>query len=299
MEYSKPPLTFEEQADLLISRGMTGDRDDMISRLSVTNYYRLSGYWYTFRKLPEQAFREGTAFDKVWERYAFDRHLRLLVMDAIERIEVAVRTQLAYQHSHTYGNPFSYAEDPQSLAGLSPERRERFLITLADEMKHSKEIFVDHFRKKYSVEHAFMPVWMASEIMTFGHMLTFFRGSSSEIRRAVASMFQIHDTVADSWFLMLNTIRNICAHHGRLWNRGLGIKPKIPRRDEKWHAPVSVTNDRMFAVLTILKYCLDHVAPQSAWPKRFKELISGFSDIPLASMGFPKDWECCPIWKEA
>ncbi len=65
MKYSKPPLTFEDQADLLISRGMTGNRNDMISRLSAVNYYRLSGYWHTFRKLPEQMFQDGTTLEKV------------------------------------------------------------------------------------------------------------------------------------------------------------------------------------------------------------------------------------------
>ncbi len=219
-------------------------------------------------------------------------------MDAVERVEIAVRTQLAYQHAHTYMNPFAYAEDPRSTPGWDQERRDRFLATLANEMKTSKETFVDHFRSKYGAEHAFMPIWMAAEIMTFGHMLTLFRGSSPQIKRAVASMLGIHDTVVESWLLMLNTIRNICAHHGRLWNRGLGVKPKIPNRDPKWRTLILVTNDRMFGVLTILKYCLDHVAPQSKWPHRLKELISTSSDIPLTSMGFPNDWERCPIWME-
>lgn len=297
MKYSKPPLTFEDQADLLISRGMTGDRNDIISRLSAVNYYRLSGYWHTFRKLPEQMFRDGTTFEKVWKRYAFDRHLRLLVMDAVERVEIAIRTQLAYHHAHTYKNSFAYAEDPLSTPGWDQEKRDRFLDILANEMKTSKETFVDHFRSKYGAAHVFMPIWMAAEIMTFGQMLTLFRGSSPQIKHAVASTLGIHDTVAESWLLMLNTIRNICAHHGRLWNRGLGVKPKIPKRDPQWHTPVLVANDRMFGVLTILKYCLDYIAPQSAWPKRFTELIGTFPNIPLTSMGFPKNWERCPIWK--
>ncbi len=44
MQYSKPPLTFPEQADLLLSRGLTGDKDVIISRLRAVSYYRLSGY---------------------------------------------------------------------------------------------------------------------------------------------------------------------------------------------------------------------------------------------------------------
>ena len=96
MQYAKPPLTFEQQADLLIQRGMSGDRDLLVARLSVVNYYRLSGYWHPFKGTGDQ-FQPGTSFDEVWNRYAFDRRLRLLAIDAIERVEVAVRARLAYR----------------------------------------------------------------------------------------------------------------------------------------------------------------------------------------------------------
>ncbi len=297
MKYAKPPLTFEQQADLLLSRGMTGDKGLMVSRLSVVNYYRLSGYWHTFRKLPAQDFQDGTTFEKVWTRYAFDRRLRLLVMDAVERVEIAFRTQLAYQHAHHHGSAFAYADDPAALPGLRADQRNRFLATLADDMLNSKETFAEHFRTKYGKDHAYMPIWTASEIMTFGHMLTLFRGSAQPIKRAVAAPLAVHDTVVSSWLLTLNTIRNICAHHGRLWNRAPGTKPMIPKNDAQWHLPVAVGNDRMFGVLTILKYCLDRIAPQSAWPQRVVALLDEYPAIPRASMGFPADWKNCAIWK--
>jgi len=296
MKYAKPPLTLEQQADLLLSRGMTGDRAVMVSRLAVVNYYRLSGYWHTFRKLPAREFQNGTTFEKVWTRYAFDRRLRLLVMDAVERVEIAFRTQLAYQHAHHYGSPFGYADNPAALPGLTTDQRNRFLATLADEMHNSKETFAEHFRQKYGSDHAYMPIWMASEIMTFGHMLTLFHGSAPSIKQAVATPLAVHDNVVNSWLLTLNTIRNICAHHGRLWNRALGTKPMIPRNDAQWHQPIEVANTRIFGVLTLLKYCLDRIAPQSRWAERLRALLKEFPGIPLASMGFPLDWEKCPIW---
>ncbi len=113
MEYNKPPLTVEEQAKLLIKRGLSGNLELIMSRLAAVNYYRLSGYWYPFRN-PDDSFKPGTTFDNVWELYVFDRHLRLLVMDAIERIEISVRSQLAYNHSHTYGS-FGYATQKAAL----------------------------------------------------------------------------------------------------------------------------------------------------------------------------------------
>ncbi len=117
MKYTKPALTLEEQADLLLNRGMAGDRNIMIARLRTVGYYRLSGYWFPFRKTDE-SFKEGTSFETVWNRYAFDRRLRLLVMDAIERIEVAVRSELAHYHSLHFG-PFGYATDHGTLPKLT------------------------------------------------------------------------------------------------------------------------------------------------------------------------------------
>ena len=89
MIYAKPALTFEAQADLLAA-----NRDELIARLKAVNYYRLSGYLYPFRDLPNDTFRPGADLDTVWRRYNFDRRLRLILLDAIERIEVAVRTRL-------------------------------------------------------------------------------------------------------------------------------------------------------------------------------------------------------------
>ena len=99
MRYSKPALSVEDQARLLISRGMRGDVAEIASRLAVVSYYRLSGYWYQFRKADSDNLIDGIEFSRVWELYAFDRELRLLVMDPIERVEVFVRTQLAHFHA--------------------------------------------------------------------------------------------------------------------------------------------------------------------------------------------------------
>jgi len=102
-----------------------------------------------------------------------------------------------------------------------------------------------------------------------------------------------------SWLGALNVIRNICAHHGRLWNRELGYKPYIPQKQKypQWHDPVSVPNNRIFAILTILKYLLNRVAPTSHWDQRLYKLLADYPEISTATMGFPKKWEKIEIWK--
>lgn len=106
MEYTKPWLSFEQQADFLIKeRGLIADRNELIERLSDTGYYRLSGYWYIFKRKPiaddegpkDERFVEGTTLEEIWSLYVFDRQFRLVVLDAIERVEVYFRTRLAYE----------------------------------------------------------------------------------------------------------------------------------------------------------------------------------------------------------
>lgn len=303
MKYTKPPLSFEQQADQLLNRGMIGDRELMVSRLSVTNYYRLSGYWHPFRQSSAAGgplldnFKPGTTFDDVWCRYVFDRHLRLLVMDAIERVEVAVRTQLTYHHTHDHG-AFAYSTDATSMPKLGSNDFATFVERVREEIGRSKDTFAEHFRKKYGDIHDCLPAWMLAEVMTFGTMLTFYRGTSKKVKQNVANIFEMPEAVLDSWLLTLNAVRNICAHHGRLWNRELGVKPFIPRINisPDWHTPIKVQNNRMFGVLTICKWSLDRIAPQSRWFDRFHALLTASPTIPLISMGFPAHWEDCPIW---
>jgi abortive infection bacteriophage resistance protein len=299
VKYAKPWLTLDQQATLLIERGLAGDPEQIKTCLAAVNYYRLSGYLYPFRN-SDDSFRPGTTFETVWNRYVFDRHLRLLVMDAIERIEVAVRSQLAYHHAQQHG-PFGYADDPTSLMGLLPAKRQDFLQRVQEETDRSHETFVAHFRDKYGDCHPYLPVWMATEVMAFGTVLTFFRGAPHPVKRGVASLFGVPDRVFDSWLLTLNTVRNICAHHGRLWNRVLGNQPMIPRQFKfpDWHRPYSVPSERVFAILTICRYSLTRVAPQSRWSRRFVALLEAYPHIPIREMGFPENWRESPLWKGA
>jgi abortive infection bacteriophage resistance protein len=296
MEYTKPPLTFEQQAQKLIARGLIADADELIKRLCAVNYYRFSAYLYPFRN-PDDTYKSGTTLDLVWKHYTFDRQLRVLVMDAVERVEVAVRTQLVYHFSHHYG-PFGYA-DHVHFPKLNKDRFLSWLHEMDIESSRSRETFMEHFKSKYGDMHERLPLWMLAEIMSFGKMLTFFNGVDDDLRRIIARGYGIEDRLLQSWLGALNVVRNICAHHGRLWNRELGYKILIPRKQKypQWHVPVEIGNDRMFAVLTVLRYLLRYVAPTSHWDERLKELFRKYPDVPLRWMGFPDDWEKSPLWR--
>ena len=175
MIYSKKALPLEDQADLLLQRGLVANRDELISRLKVVNYYRLSGYLHPFRQRdpngkPTDNFRPGTDFNQIWRRYNFDRRLRIILLDAIERIEVAVRTRLVF-HFVTAHGPFGYLEAKNlpgfkqpawwvsfgrnlkslaSLKGLDRNEHEKWLRKLNKEKNRaSGEAFVKHFVDTY------------------------------------------------------------------------------------------------------------------------------------------------------
>lgn len=293
MEYVKPALPYEQQAAQLMGRGLVCEADELIARLRSVSYFRLSGYWVPFRK-DDGSFVEGTTLAAVWRRYAFDRHLRLLVLDAVERVEVCIRTELVYQLAHRQG-PFGYEED-SNLPGMTPDEHAEFIEQLASEYSRSRERFIEHFKRTYGNVHALPPYWMITELMAFGALQRLYRGSPNHVKRIIAERFNVSAVVMESWLSTLSTVRNICAHHGRLWNRELGHKPKIPRKDPRWHDPVEVLGNRVFGVLTVLRYLLNDVAPQSQWPSRLSELYQQYRDVPQSQMGYPDNWSDCPIW---
>jgi abortive infection bacteriophage resistance protein len=296
MKYEKGHLSFEAQADLLLSRGLEADKSLLVSRLENVNYYRLSGYLYPYR-LTGDRFKPATTLERVWRHYTFDRRLRLVVMDAVERVEVSVRTRLIYELSAVCG-AFGYAE-PAALPNLGEVEYRRWLAGIKKEAGRSHETFVDHFKAKYGDSHECLPLWAAGEIMAFGFTLTMYRGASDHVKKSIAKYYDIPDEVLTSWLRSINVIRNICAHHGRLWNRELGVKPYIPRKAKypNWHEPVVIPQNRVFGILTILRYLLRKIAPQSKWDVRLLALLNEYPEISRWSMGFPDNWRESPLWK--
>jgi len=297
MIFNKPPLTFDHQVNLLLSRNLIASPDELKSRLKLVSYYRLGAYLLPFKDKASDNYREGTTLNKVWLHYTFDRQLRLIVMDAIERVEVAIITKLTHEFAMMHG-PFGYVDKP-NLPNISIQAHNNWLLQLKDETSRSREHFVDHFFNKYGANHNYLPLWMMSEIMSYGKVLTFYRGADRVIKTKVAKDINIDFRILESWLLALGTIRNICAHHGRLWNRVLGVKPHLPSgsKHSVWETPFKIDNDKMFSILTVLNYMMPFVAPTSSWSKRLIQLFDDYSDIPYNWMGFPDNWHDHELWK--
>lgn len=296
MEYNKKPFTFEEQAQRLLDRGLQTDKKSLVQCLKSVNYYRLSAYLYPYRK-EDDNFKQNTTLDKVWKNYCFDRQLRLLAMDACERIEISVKTDVVYFLAHDKG-AFAYLEE-KNLSYLNKNEYESFIKRIKDETERAKrEDFVKNFFAIYGDKHEYLPLWMLAEILSFGTTFTMFKGLRTEIKEQIATKYGVAPKVFSSWLHTISVVRNICAHHGRLYNRTLGVKPIIPRKGLLWKEREKIDNSKVFSLLTIFHYLIKTIAPQSKWKNKLLSLLQMEKDIPLSVIGFYSGWDKSDLWKD-
>ncbi len=293
MRYLKKALTFAEQLDLLASRGLIiEDRAAAAHTLARISYYRLSAYWHPFKRA-DDSFVPGTGFEAAVHLYELDRHLRLQVMDAIERVEIALRTALTYGFCHAFG-PYGHCDPGNFRTNFN---HKQWLDKVHAEARQSREEFVRHFRVKYD-GFPDLPLWVATETLPFGSLSLLYKGMRPDEQRLIAADYGVHHNVLRTWLHGLAYVRNICAHHARLWNRELAIAPELPRRDPRWCPPITPTNRRVFAVLLVLRQMMAHHHEDGHWQRRVSALIAS-ADLSPASrvaMGLPERWAEHPLW---
>lgn len=295
--FAKRATTYLEQVALLRSRGMEiEDEARAVSYLQQLNYYRLAAYW-----LPLEAnhsthqFQAGTSFETVLERYLFDRELRLLLMDAIERIEVSVRSQWAYEMAHRHG-PHGHL-DP-SLAKDHQRWLENFDM-LKEEVGRARrdERFIDHLMTKYS--EPLPPVWAVCEVMSLGLLSRWYHNlAPGSTRDAIALPYGVDQKVLESWLDHLRMVRNLCAHHRRVWDREFSRQPMLPQRKPPGLRPQFQDSSRkVFNTLVLVLYLMDRICPGHSWRSSLKALLKSSASPSLGVMGFPNGWESLPIWR--
>ena len=301
MKFTKPAIPIDEQLALLRRRGMVIE-DEAAARHYLTHisYYRLRAYWLPFEVPAENdgdhAFRPGTTFKDVLALYVFDRQLRMLVMDAIERVEVALRALWAHHMAMTHG-PHGYL-DQGHYAHI--DRHARAVKELEKEFSRSRDTFATHYREKYS-KPELPPVWMAAEVMSFGLLSKFFSDLKlRSTRQAIARPFGLDESVVTSFAHHMSHVRNICAHHGRLWNKRFTVKMAVPKYPARLPVAMRGAEPRyLHNTLVMLDYLLSIIAPQSAWRKRLVALVDGCPLADPEAMGFPGDWRARSAWSVA
>lgn len=294
MRYEKEALTFERQIELLESRGLIfSDKDKAASYLSNISYYRLSAYMLPLKEFGEDTFRKDATFDQVLELYLFDREFRLLIFDTIEKLEVAFRTQMSYHHS-LVSDPYWF-EDRKNFRDADHWRKH--LENIDSEVDRAKEVFKDHFFNKYD-EHERMPIWMTSEVLSLGLLSKLYRNLVMSVeKKKIAKHFGIaQPVVLESWMQSITYVRNICAHHSRLWNRVLTVRPNYLESPTDTWIDGRPTNSKAYYLTCCLLYMLRSINPKTRFIEHFKYLLGRYPTINLGAMGFPDDWESQAFW---
>ncbi len=304
IEYNKTPKTLEEQVTLLERRGLTIiDKDKAIKILANISYNRR--YPLLAEPKEDEIFKQGSTFETIFRIYQFDADLRVLVFYAIEQIEIAVRSQIIYHLSLKYKSGFWFEDStifknyPQHIA---------FVSNVCKSIHETKQEFITKYKNKYN--NFLSPAWKSFELITFNSLNTLFKNLKDKNDQIpVSKHFGLTHEVFISWIETLVYIRNICAHHSRLWNVILTISPtwlKSPKGKwvSKWeNESESATKGdkklKMYSVLCMLTYLLDHINPHHKFRQKLKSLLKEpkyKTTIDIAHMGFPENWEEEPLW---
>ncbi|BFM05833.1 Abi family protein [Halioxenophilus aromaticivorans] len=298
--FTKPPKSFAEQVQKLQDHGLhVPDSASAEFYLSQLNYYRFAAYCLPFEQDHEtHQFIAGTSFDDVLNVYIFDRELRLLLLDAIERIEVSLRTQMAYHLSHNHATAHPHLK-PEIF--FNPVIYGGSISKLSNDVRNSKEDFIKHLTRKY--EELLPPIWAVVELMTMGQLSKWFSNINARSdRQAISRVYGVDEKIMTSYCEHLSLVRNHAAHHARLWNRDFTKTMMLPRRgptDLTASLQVLPDTDRrlrkLYNTLVMTGYLMDVINPGHHWKQRLKDLIDSHN-IDVNKMGFPADWKTKPIW---
>lgn len=307
----KPWKSVEEQLAILQSRGLQVDNEPAaLNYLARIGYYRLSGYWYPMREVDIAAsqhqqrpvrtdtFVKKSHFETVVKLYVFDKKLRLLALDALERIELALRVDVAYLLGKK--NPIAHI-NPDCLHGNFAKKvikkgkhagkteHQLWMDKYKTQLYRSRrEPFVQHHANKYLNQ---LPVWVAIEVWDFGLLSRMFDGMQYADKKLIAQKYGLPEGDAlAQWLRSLNFIRNVSAHHSRLWNINVLELSPCPA---DWP---QMKNTRPFMYFAIMAQLLAVICPNSSWTSRLVELLNS-NPLPnkgvvtLEDFGVFNDWE--------
>lgn len=294
----KIPLTIQDQLSLLRQRNMTfRDITAAPHFLANISYYRLKGYWWEMQiDFVNHNFKQDSVFEDVIDLYNFDRHFRLIVFNAIERIEIALRTKLIYHLSLAYGAEWYL------MQSIFKDKKEhiKFLSKLLNDMcQSSEEFMVKHYQNHPD---DYPEAWKGLEVVTLGTLSKIFDNLNPQLpqKSKIANEFGLSSAKDfSSWLRTITLIRNIIAHHSRLWNRVLITKyswpPNLTNRVLSY-VPDEQKKKKVFPILCAMIYMNDKISSGHSLRNELHELIRLFPNTAIYKMGFPQYWFNEPIF---
>jgi len=306
MKYTKSPISVDEQIAKLEKRGLNFlDKTSAREYLKNIGCYRLRSYTYPFQNNTDpdvdHAFiLKDICFEDIIDLYLFDRRLRNLIFNELEKIEVAVRTKMSLVYSVS-------TEDPWWFEAAERYKDKNFYEKLVENIKadvlRSNEDFIRHYKEKYDSPEM-PPSWMTLEVVSFGalsRMYGLLRDSRE--KQKITEEFGIRKSdVLSNWLHAFSNLRNCCAHHSRIWNRRFAIHLKLSYNTTNPFLSKSETetleHNKIFAILCAVKYIVDIISPGNSFKKNLVALLNDrHLLLTLKEMGFPNDWENLPVWR--
>jgi abortive infection bacteriophage resistance protein len=282
--HMKPPTSFQEQVNLFKSRNLqinNSEYSELVLRR--INYYRLSAYGLTLKDpINKDNYKEGSSFENLLALYEFDRRLRLLLLGALETIEIAFRTHISYEIAHKFG-PLGY-KDKENFIN---EKHHKESIDELDKLiakSRKGELFIEHHFAKYEGN---IPIWVAIEVTSFGFLSKFYRNLNIEAKKNIAgTYYNVRYHYLESWLQTLSNVRNICAHYGRLYNKKLPFQPRLFKEEAS-----KIDNRFIFAAIYITQKLLTKTE-RTRLVTDLEALVLEYEDtIQFNHIGFPSNWK--------
>lgn len=302
---NKKPQTVQQQVELLQDRGMSLDKAQALAMLSQVSYFRLKPYWWDMRdQESDGGFLDTADFSLVIDRYNFDRTLRLILFEAIEIIEISLRTKIINHLSEANGSLW-YLDN--SLF-MDKELFREHLLDLKYEFDRSKDGFVEDFKQNnnwiYDELGGDNPdAWQIFEVATFGTLSKIYKNLNHQLpaKAAVAKDFGMYfSNDFSNWLEGISVFRNMIAHHSRLWNFRLTKTPTVPKSyPNPWLKLEYTQNQKKTPFFTIsnMLYLCNAVRPDNQVKSNIKHLIASCTRVNLRRWGFVSGWEKEPIWR--
>ena len=306
---NKPAYTISDQIALLKQRGMLFRNETQAHHLLKNiSYYRLKGYWWDMQSDPIQhTFGPNVFFEEIIERYDFDRRLRIILFEAIEQIEIALRTKMIYHLSIAYGglwylNQAIFDTATITQKGTTKTAHMFALAELQKEFNRSQEIFIKEHRGRYPGENA--DAWKILEVASMGTLSKLYKNLRNQLpeKATIAKEMGLNSiSTFEGWLEAITLMRNIIAHHGRLWSRTMVKHPSVKLKNPAgaWFAGElkSAQLKKPFAIVSCMVYMCKHLSGSDDVRQRIIALINSYPDLPVYKYGFFDKWRNEPLWK--
>lgn len=318
MDYVKRPITLPEQIEKLRCRGLIFDDGKVAMKyLSNISYYRLRAYTYPFqdnvdKRADHRFIRDDVHFSDIIDLYCFDSRLRFLMFNAIEKIEVAIRARLVQAFSDDTGNSHWFMDESLFEHGICRSKdgsgKTAFRLLqeeIQKEVERSNEDFIKYYREKYN-NPKLPPAWMTLEVLSLGTLSRLYKLlKKSPVKVKIANDLGLpNDMILANWLYAFSVWRNCCAHHSRVWNRrsliNIILPYNTPRPFMDWVTISSIRTNKIFAVLSCIKYISNMISPDSGLRQTFFSIVGdGGKLLSLQEMGFPPNWEKIGVWADS